>query len=52
MKKTYSGTFYCWREDIVAAAKLLDLAPEEVERFMKRKAETVRLHRRRNFRRQ
>ena len=51
MKKTYSSSFYCWREDIVAAAKLLDLTPEEVNRFMERKLKIVRGHKKRNFRR-
>ena len=50
MKKTYSDYRpYCWCEDVVAAAKLLDLTPEEVNRFMERKLKIRRQHRKRNF---
>ena len=50
MKKTYSDYRpYCWCEDVVAAAKLLDLTPEEVNRFMERKFKIRRQHRKRNF---
>lgn len=40
---------YCWNEEIVKAAKLLDLTPEEVNGFMERKFKIRRQHRKRNF---
>ena len=53
MKKTYSSVFspYCWCDEVVAAAKLLDLTPEEVNRFIERKRKIRLQHRKRNFRR-
>lgn len=50
MKKTYSSSFYCCRsKDVVAAAKLLDLTPEEVNKFMDRKLKIIKRHGKRNF---
>ena len=48
MKKTYSS-FYCWCDEVVAAAKLLDLTPEEVNKFMERKLKIIKRHGKRNF---
>ena len=50
MKKIYSDYRpYCWCDEVVAAAKLLDLTPEEVNMFMERKLKICSQHRRRNF---
>lgn len=49
MKTTGQPKPYCWCDEVVAAAKFLDLTPEKVNKFMDRKLKIIKRHGKRNF---